>query len=261
MIQSSRLTFVIPAYGESQYLEECISSLKNQKVRASICISTSTPSKFIEEIATYHKLPLRINSFSGGIAADWNFALKQGGDDLIVLAHQDDLYHEDFSWRVLEFFKEHPNLSMAFSDSSESINGIVYTYPKREIIKRVLREFAFFGATNISASAAKFRLLSLGCPIPCPSVVFNRAALPNFAFSSEFAINLDWDAWVRMSNEKTRFGYMRGNLVTHRVHIDSETQGALRDNRRSEEDYRMFLRFWPQSISKILHILYRMGYN
>ena len=259
--QSNQLCFVIPAYGDSPFLEDCISSLKNQSVKATIILATSRPTQFIEGIATNHNLPLKINPASGSIAADWNFALQQGGDQLVVLAHQDDVYREDYSFQVMKIFQRHPDLGIAFSDCSEMINGVEYQYPKRELIKRMLRKFAFFRAQVVRTPAAKYRLLCLGCPIPCPSVVFNRTVIPEFRFSADFVINLDWDAWTRISNFAAPIGYIRGNLVMHRIHAESETQAALRDNRRSDEDMRMFLRFWPQSIAKMLHFFYGRGYH
>ena len=44
-------TFVICAYKESEYLEECIKSVKNQSVRSKVIIATSTDNLFIRELA------------------------------------------------------------------------------------------------------------------------------------------------------------------------------------------------------------------
>ena len=44
-------TFVICAYKESQYLEECIESIKKQNVKSNVIMTTSTPIEFIEKIA------------------------------------------------------------------------------------------------------------------------------------------------------------------------------------------------------------------
>jgi glycosyltransferase involved in cell wall biosynthesis len=43
--------FVIPAYKNSPYLENCIQSLLKQTVKSEIILTTSTPSTFIEELA------------------------------------------------------------------------------------------------------------------------------------------------------------------------------------------------------------------
>lgn len=55
-------TFVVCAYGESPYLSDCISSLMNQKQASRILISTSTPNKHIEQIASSYNLPVFINN-------------------------------------------------------------------------------------------------------------------------------------------------------------------------------------------------------
>ena len=52
MKQNNNLhTFVICAYKESPYLEECIKSLKKQTLKSEIIISTSTPNDLIKKLA------------------------------------------------------------------------------------------------------------------------------------------------------------------------------------------------------------------
>ena len=48
---SKKHTFVVCAYKESQYLEECIQSVLNQNVKSKVIISTGTPNSYIKEIA------------------------------------------------------------------------------------------------------------------------------------------------------------------------------------------------------------------
>ena len=43
-------TFVICAYGDSPFLEDCINSLLSQTVKSNIILYTSTPSVFIDSI-------------------------------------------------------------------------------------------------------------------------------------------------------------------------------------------------------------------
>ena len=44
-------TFVVCAYKESQYLEECIQSVLNQNIKSNVIISTGTPNSYIKEVA------------------------------------------------------------------------------------------------------------------------------------------------------------------------------------------------------------------
>ena len=46
---SAKHTFVICAYKESAYLEECILSLKQQTVKSNIIMITSTPNNYIRD--------------------------------------------------------------------------------------------------------------------------------------------------------------------------------------------------------------------
>ena len=95
-------TFVIPAYKESPYLELCIQNLLAQTVKSNIIITTSTPNKYILDLASKYNLPYFINEGSAkGIAADWNFALSKSITPLITIAHQDDIYLPNFTETVL----------------------------------------------------------------------------------------------------------------------------------------------------------------
>ena len=44
-------TFVICAYQESEYLEECIRSLMRQTVKSEILMATSTPNPYIKKVS------------------------------------------------------------------------------------------------------------------------------------------------------------------------------------------------------------------
>lgn len=100
-IKPENHTFVICAYKESPYLEECIRSLKNQSVRTNLRMATSTDNGHIRALAEKYGIPLDINPGPGGITQDWNFAYSRAGTPLITLAHQDDVYCKDYAKEIL----------------------------------------------------------------------------------------------------------------------------------------------------------------
>lgn len=51
MKNTSNHTFVVLAYKESEYLEECIKSVLNQSVKTKVVIATSTPNEYITMLA------------------------------------------------------------------------------------------------------------------------------------------------------------------------------------------------------------------
>ena len=54
-------TFVICAYKESPFLEECIISLKRQTVPSAIIMITSTPNEYITKLAEKYQIDLFVN--------------------------------------------------------------------------------------------------------------------------------------------------------------------------------------------------------
>ena len=71
-MQSNCHTFVVLAYKESEYLEECIKSVLNQKYKSKVLIATSTPNKFINNIAKKYSLDVIENNGAKGIGNDFD---------------------------------------------------------------------------------------------------------------------------------------------------------------------------------------------
>lgn len=57
MLVNQQHTWVICAYGESEYLEACIQSLKNQTLQSQIICYSSTPLDSIKELCQRYAIP------------------------------------------------------------------------------------------------------------------------------------------------------------------------------------------------------------
>jgi len=254
------LVFVIPAYGKSPYLELCIQSLLAQTVACSILITTSTPSEWLLTIAKKYNLEISVNPESNCIADDWNFALANGGVDLITIAHQDDIYLNDYAENIVKYFQKHPDSAIVFSGLSELINENRVNWNARIAIKKIILCASFLNVDTITKPISYRTLLSFGCPVPCPAVTYNRKLLINFSFSKEFIVNLDWNAWVTLAKNNIKIGYLKKTLVLHRIHIGAQTQKAIVSNQREREDIIIYHQFWPKWMVSCLIFLYRLGY-
>ena len=67
---SDKHTFVICAYKESAFLEECIESLEEQTVTSTIIMVTSTPCDYISNMAQKHGIELYVNDGETGISGN-----------------------------------------------------------------------------------------------------------------------------------------------------------------------------------------------
>ena len=79
-------TFVICAYKESPFLEECIQSLLRQTIKSHILISTSTPNSYLDAVSQKYQIPIYVNDIAGGIAEDWNFGMNKAETPFVTIA-------------------------------------------------------------------------------------------------------------------------------------------------------------------------------
>lgn len=256
-----RHSFAVAAYGESPYVRACLESLQAQTLSSDIVIATSTPNRAIAELASEFNAALIIGQSSGGIASDWNRALTAPTTSLVTVAHQDDLYHPRYAESAVGAIDRVPGALLAFTGFDElCINGARAANINLRI-KRAMTALAFAGSDQIDVAWRKRALLALGNPICCPSVCFNRDAIPDFRFSDRFRSNLDWEAWAELADRNGSFVHLRQKLVSHRVHPASETSRVINDRSRDREDRAMLDRFWPQPAAALLARFYRLSYH
>jgi glycosyltransferase involved in cell wall biosynthesis len=254
-------TFAIPAYRTAPSLTALIESLRAQTdSRSEILLASSTPSTELDSFAKRHALPLHINPKHIDIAADWNFALAAARTPLVTLAHQDDIFAPTYVARLIDALQRHPAALLAFCDYSEHTPFGARSTNINLRIKRALCRRAFGARECLTESRDKVRLLSLGNPICCPSVMLNRMTLGDFGFPQGFKTNLDWMAWLKLARRPGGFVYVRERLVSKGVHPASATTATIANRSRAHEDRALFEALWPKSIAAMLALLYRLSY-
>jgi glycosyltransferase involved in cell wall biosynthesis len=261
MISAPKHSFVILAYQQSPYIDECIDSLKNQTVKSEIRMATSTPSEFLEKVAKKHGIPLLVNRGKSGIAADWTFAYNSGSTEYITLAHQDDIYMPGYAEACLTSAVSSKKSLIVFTDYIELFHDKIRDNNLLLNVKRLILSFFYIYSRNLSSCVFKNKMFSLGNPICCPSIMYSRKNIGSFVFDDSFSMNLDWEANLRLSGMKGDFIYIKQKLLTRRIHEESESTNALTNNIRQEEDRRLFEKLWPKPVVKIILRLFSMAYQ
>lgn len=259
MFLPSDHTFVVCAYGESPFLEDCVSSLERQSTMTHIVMATSTPNNLIQDVAKRHGLELFCNPVKAGIKSDWNFAVAQAKTPLVTIAHQDDTYAPLYAERMIAGMNRVDRPLIFFTNYGELREGVEVDDNRLLAIKRFLLKPITRRDGLAEDLATKRRIISLGSAICCPSVTLNMNLLPNPPFESPMKSNLDWDAWERFSHLDGAFVYDGEVLMHHRIHEGSETSALIHDNTRTKEDFMMLARFWPKPIAWLLNLVYAKG--
>lgn len=247
-------TFVVLAYKESEYLEDCIKSVLNQKYKSDVVIATSTPNKFIKDLAKKYNLKVVENKKREGIGRDFDFAIETAKSKLVTIAHQDDVYDYYYSSEVVKEYQKNKNASIIFTDYYEIKNEEKVFTNRNLKIKRVL----LIPLRKKAKSRFKKRCaLRFGNAICCPAVTYNRDLVKIPLFNCNFKCNVDWYAWEKLSNKNGDFVYIKGKLMGHRVHEASTTTEIIKDNIRTKEDLEMFKKFWPTPIAMLINYFYK----
>ena len=249
-------TFVVLAYKESVYLEDCILSCINQNYKSNVVIATSTPNEFIYKIAYIYKLNVFINYKGVGIGADFNFAATCIDSDIVTVAHQDDLYDPEYSEKIILSYKSYPNSLILFSNYYEIRDGRnIYSNKNINIKKKLLFPLRFKRFSGFKL--CKRLVIAFGNSICCPAVSFVTKNIPKDIFLENMKSNVDWSAWERISKRKGNFILINEQLMGHRIHGGSTTSEIILDDCRSKEDFEIFQRFWPKFIAKYLCKIYK----
>lgn len=252
--------FIVPAYGRSPHLRDCLVSLSQQTRPSPVIISTSTPHEGLEPLAAEFNARLVVHSPNGGIGRDWNMALRSADAQWATLAHQDDIYLPHFAEDTLAQLAHNPDASLVMTGYGELAGDQVRTFTPMLAVKRLLQELAFLGRSAVRARNVKRRLLRFGCAVPCPSVTL-RLAPKAPQFREDLRLNLDWDAWLRLADQPGAFVRVERVSMLHRIHTGSETSTGIRAGVRAREDRLMFGKLWPAPIAALLARAYALSYE
>lgn len=252
-------SFVVLAYKDSPFLGDCLRSLRAQTAAPNILIATSTPSPYIEAQAREHGVEVLVNPRREGIAGDWNFALEATRSRWVTLAHQDDVYYPRFLERTLELFDRSRAGPLCFTGYAEVDDDGRPTSSKISKVKHLIQLLALGSEEPIRGLRLR-AMLAFGNTLPCSSVTYDRQRLGPFAFSQDFASNLDWDAWLRLAARGEVFLHTHERLIGRRHNPLTETSQLIKDGRRKAEDVMMFRRIWPRPVGDLIAQIYRVGY-
>lgn len=248
-------TFVVLAYKESEYLDDCIKSCLNQSYKSKVIIATTTDNNFIRNIAKKYNLKVVVGKHTN-IGGDFDFALNSGNTDLVTIAHQDDIYDYEYANVIVKWYKKYTDSTIIFTDYYE-IRGNKKVYSNTNLkIKRILLfplRFKFLSRFKFF----KRWVIRFGNGISCPAVTFNKKNIPKEVFISDYKCNVDWFAWEKLSKLKGRFIYDKHKLMGHRISEESTTTDIINQGIRTKEDYEIYLKFWNKSIAKKITQLYR----
>lgn len=256
--------FAVCAYKDSPYLDECLKSLRDQRVKSSVIICTSTPSDFISQAASEYGLRLFVRDGTSSLGDDWNYALRQAvtvmGASLVTIAHQDDVYEPDYLVALRTAFGLYPDMSV-FCTRYRTIDAQGHDADSRaENVKRILR-LGLRMRKLAHLRLIKRSALVFGNAICCPSCTYNVDMTGVDIFGNDDSFVTDWKALLRLAGKPGRFVLTERELVRYRIHLDAQTKKSIDSEIRSREEEQVYASLWPAPVARFLSLLMHASYG
>lgn len=250
-------TFMICAYQENPYLEDCIISVLQQTVLGTVVISTSTPNDYINGLAQKYNLPIIVNEGKGDTVDNMNFAYSHAHTKLVTLCHQDDYYCPQYLERILYLANNAGSRPIIiFTNYFEDRKGKLVEKSMFLNIKKVLNWPLKFKLLR-GNKWIRIKLLSFGDAICTPAVTINKSVVSWDLFSdNEFYYVNDWVAWVKCARQDGEFLYDSTPLMAHRIWEGSNTTFGIENNYRSIDEQKFLNTLWPKPIAKVISHFY-----
>lgn len=248
-------TFVILAYKESPFLEQCIKSVVNQTIKTNVIIATTTPNSFINNLAFKYNLNVVVGEHVN-IGSDFDFAINSANTKLVTVAHQDDIYDETYAETVINYYRKYNDSTIIFTDYYEIRNEKKVYSNVNLLIKRFLllsiRIKKLSGIRHLKRNVIRY-----GSSICCPAVTFVKKNCPVDIFKCNLVCDVDWYAWEKLSNIKGKFIYINKKIMGHRIDESTTTTDLINMGIRTKEDLYMYKKFWPGFLANIINKIYK----
>jgi len=258
MYTSNDHTFVICAYQESPFLEDCIRSVLAQTVQTHILIETSTPCAYIAGMAEKYHIPMVINSGKSGCASDWNYGYEQAKTELVTITHQDDIYEPRFAAETINYLNRADHPILAHTDYYEIRGAKKVSRNSVLTIKRILNH-RMRQQKNWNSSSIKIRSLALGNRISCPTVTLVRSGCGSNPYDLTYQCSCDYKTWSNLSRKEGSFVYVPMILMGHQIYEESHTSIYLKENVRQKEDMEIISSYWPHAVGKVIYFFYSLS--
>ena len=257
------VSVVVPSYNYARYLESRLVSIFTQTLPVLEIIvlddaSTDKSLDIAQNTAREWQREIRIikgRKPSGSVFRQWNKALKEARGEWIWIAEADDLCDPQFLEKLFDALQQHPNATMAFSDSrSIDTNGAPLTSSYRnycsETAGSILDHDGYFQGRDFLKTCLSERNLILNVSGAVFKRIPMRAALrrcqPDLRTLS---IAGDWRIYLELLDQnETGIVYVKEPLNIHRRHEHSATH-RLNKNRHVNE-----IKFMHTTISKRINL-------
>lgn len=190
MTSHPKVSVLIPTYNYAHFLDETIGSVLNQTFTDYELIivdndSTDNTDAVVEKYLSDKRISYYKNERNLGLSGNWNRCLEYAKGEYLKFLCADDKFHPQMLEKFVGVMETHPNVSLVTCDKE--------VFHAKSFVTRV----AFHHLKE--GKEALLNTLTDHCWIGEPSsVMIRRKSLNVGKFTTEYAMHIDWEMWLRV---------------------------------------------------------------
>jgi glycosyltransferase involved in cell wall biosynthesis len=232
------LHVVIPAYGESRYLRETLTSAVKflpPEIPITVIEDPSGKKNLKRLVEDFPRVEYILNEKRLGISGNFTKALKISRGIFTQICGSDDIFINN----PLKFI-EQSSLDLE-KVAAVAFNVLVINDKGKKIIsipdvvKRILRPK--FLKSKIFINKKIFENLMLGDWLYFPAIIWRTKTVTLYEFSGEFHTAMDLDILTRLLGEDNQIAFINGKILGYRRHSQSASSLYAKSTGRFDEEF------------------------
>lgn len=209
-----KISIVTPSYNQAEFLERTILSVLNQNYPylEYIIIDGGSTDGSVELIKKYEDhLSYWVSEPDGGQTEAINKGLSRITGDVWAYICSDDSYRDNVFAKVIEVFNQNPDCGVVYGGCN------------------FVDEFDRVTRVKFPGVLSRKKLIR-GNYLYQPSMFLRRRILNDYGvFSDELDYGMDYEYWLRLSEDNVDFYYLEEILSDYRLHSDSKSMDKVVD--------------------------------
>ena len=242
-LNKTDITLAIPFYGNINYLEKTLASIRSQTVSNWVaivvddCSPTSGVRDLVEGFGDYRITYIR-NDKNLGLAGNWNRCIELCITDLISLVHGDDELMPQYVETMLAAHIRWQDASAIFCGAKIIDERGMEVFSFRDYVKSWLLPSSKY--PYILSGKQGFAALLCGNIIMCPTLCYKTPLFEEMSFDAKWRMVLDLDFYFRAMLSDKIFVGVQDVAYKYRRHSKQVTADCERDLRIFTEEVELW---------------------
>jgi glycosyltransferase involved in cell wall biosynthesis len=214
------ISIITPSFNQGRFIERTIQSVLSQNVSSIeyIVMDGGSTDETVSILKQYDARLMWVTQKDRGPSDAINQGIQRTSAPIVGWINSDDIYYPDALNTVIEYFKTHPEVDVAYGDAHhvDENDVVLEQYPTEDWDWERLKNVCF---------------------ISQPAAFLRREVFVHYGALDIQVRNMDYEYWLRLGKNGVRFAHLPKLLAATRLHPEAFTVAARVAAHKSMNDF------------------------